>query len=489
MKNRTILIAIAGIALSCQNAQDNDVTFRNPLSGSGGAPAAVTTLASGTITRTSIQVKWTAVGATGNVGTAASYELRYLSAGSCPINAGNFSAGTAVSGLPAPQSAGASESVTVTGLTVGTSYCFALQVTNTAALTSDISNVLSVNTLPVTTAIGVYGQSGSFTTGTANKGGLSANSLSVPRDVAIDSAGGIYIADTGNHRVLYFASGSTTATRVYGQPDFTSATANNGGISADSLSSPRSVAVSDDGVYISDFDNNRVLYYAGTSTTATRVYGQGGSFTSGTLNITASSTNVGIPMGIAVDSTGLYIVGSVFHRVTFYAGTSTTATRVYGQGSMTTSTSGSGAGNLNNPADVALDANGVYISDMVNNRVKFHPGTSTTATIFYGQSSNSSTLTGTSTTRLSSPVAIASTADGLYVADFGNMRAVYFPHASATQFNAVATLVYGQSGSFSTNGANNGGRSANSLNEPWGIAADSNGVYIADRLNQRVLSY
>lgn len=489
MKKILILMAVTGMALGCQNAQDNDVTFRDPTPGSGGAPAAVTTLATGTIARTTIQLNWTAVGATGNAGTAASYDLRYLSGGSCPMTAGNFGSGTSVSGLPTPQVAGTAESFTVTGLMVGTSYCFALQVTNAASLTSNISNTVSVTTLPITTAIGVYGQTGSFTTGTANKGGRSADSLSAPRDVAVDSAGGVYIADTGNHRVLYFPSGSTTATRVYGQPDFVSGTANNGGISADSLSSPRSVAVSDDGVYISDFDNNRVLYYAGTSTTATRVYGQGGSFTSGTLNITASATNVGIPTGIAVDSTGLYIAGSVFHRVTFYAGTSTTATRVYGQGSMTGSTSGSGATNLSSPADVALDANGVYISDMVNNRVKFHPGTSTTPTIFYGQNTNSSALTGTSTTRLSSPVAVASTADGLYVADYGNMRAVYFPHASATQFNSVATLVYGQSGSFTTNGANNGGRTANSLNEPWGIAASTTAVYIADRLNQRVLLY
>ncbi len=37
--------------------------------------------------------------------------------------------------------------------------------------------------------------------------------------MALDSHGNLYIADTGNNRVLYFPSGQTTATGVYGQSD------------------------------------------------------------------------------------------------------------------------------------------------------------------------------------------------------------------------------------------------------------------------------
>ena len=51
--------------------------------------------------------------------------------------------------------------------------------------------------------------------------------------------------------------------------------ANNGGISADSLSGPSGVFADATGVYIADTSNNRVLFYPGNSTTATRVYGQG----------------------------------------------------------------------------------------------------------------------------------------------------------------------------------------------------------------------
>jgi hypothetical protein len=47
---------------------------------------------------------------------------------------------------------------------------------------------------------------------------------------------GLYVADLTNHRALYFPAGASTATRVSGQlGDFTTATANNGGVSTDSL--------------------------------------------------------------------------------------------------------------------------------------------------------------------------------------------------------------------------------------------------------------
>ena len=90
-----------------------------------------------------------------------------------------------------------------------------------------------------TTATRVYGQGGSFTTNTPNNGGISANSLDQPYGVALDSSGNLYVADYANNRVLFYPAGSTTATRVYGQDgSFTTNTANNGGVSANSLDEP-----------------------------------------------------------------------------------------------------------------------------------------------------------------------------------------------------------------------------------------------------------
>ncbi|MGA2688858.1 MAG: hypothetical protein ABSE85_12395, partial [Candidatus Korobacteraceae bacterium] len=135
-----------------------------------------------------------------------------------------------------------------------------------------------------TTADVVYGQLGSFTTNTQNNGGVSANSLNSPQVIALDSSGNLYVTDTANSRVLFYPSGSTTATRVYGQGgSFTTNTGNKGGISANSLDEPIGVALDSSGnLYVADYGNNRVLFYPAGSTTATRVYGQGGSFTTNT---------------------------------------------------------------------------------------------------------------------------------------------------------------------------------------------------------------
>ena len=137
-----------------------------------------------------------------------------------------------------------------------------------------------------TTATRVYGQGGSFTTNTENKGGVSANSLDFPGLITLDNNSNLYVVDYYNNRVLYYPSGSTTAMRVYGQGgSFTTNTANKGGISANSLYYPWGIAVDGSGnLYVADYDNNRVLYYPAGSTTATRVYGQSGNFTTNTAN-------------------------------------------------------------------------------------------------------------------------------------------------------------------------------------------------------------
>ncbi len=168
----------------------------------------------------------------------------------------------------------------------------------------------------------MYGEGGSFTTATANNGGISASSLNVPQGVILDSSGNLYVDDSNNDRVLYYPAGSTTATRVYGQNgSFTTATANYGVISANSLSGPNKMRLdANNNLYIADYNNDRVLFYPSGTTTATRVYGQGGSFTTPTVNnggITASSLYG--PIDVAIDSNNnIYISDNANNRVLKY---------------------------------------------------------------------------------------------------------------------------------------------------------------------------
>ena len=362
-------------------------------------------------------------------------------------------------------------------------------------------------------ALTAYGQP-NLTSNTQNNGGVSATSLGSAYNVTVDSNGNLYISDCTDNRVLYYTVGSTTATRVYGQSgSFTTSVSNNNGSgvtgspSATNLSCPKGLDLDSNGnLYVADNGNKRVLYYTAGSTTATSVYGQSGSFTTNVNNnngsgVTGSpsTTNMGGPYGTTLDSSNnLYIIDHDNHRVLYYTAGSTTATRVYGQsGSFTTNVNnnnGSGvtgspsANNLNSPFDAALDSsNNLYIVDQANNRVLSYPSGATTATSVYGQAGSfTSNGSGTSTTGLNSPTGLAlDRNDNLYVVNTTSNNMLYFPSGTIT-----ATRVYGQAGSFTTSTANNGGISAVSLSAPRALSVDSSGnIYVTDNGNYRVLKF
>ncbi len=115
------------------------------------APSAVSDLALSGATPSSINVSWTSPGDDNASGTAASYDLRYSTS---TITSGNFSSATQVTGEPTPSVAGSSESMTVSGLSVSTTYYFAIKTSDEVPNTSSISNVPSLATTatPDTTA-------------------------------------------------------------------------------------------------------------------------------------------------------------------------------------------------------------------------------------------------------------------------------------------------------------------------------------------------
>jgi parallel beta-helix repeat protein len=98
---------------------------------------------------------------------------------------------------------------------------------------------------------------------TSNSTVLSASGLRLPGGSAVDVAGNLYIADQQNNRILQYTppfSNGMAASRVFGQPDFTSRIAYNGGVSASSIFNPYDVvfdAVAN--LYVTD--TSRVLRY------------------------------------------------------------------------------------------------------------------------------------------------------------------------------------------------------------------------------------
>src|SRR5205814_5649306 len=129
---------------------------------------------------------------------------------------------------------------------------------------------------------------------------------------AVDSSRNVFVADTDNTRVLLSPRDATSATRVYGQADFSANSANAGGVSETSLSHPSGLAVDASGnLFVADSLNRRVLAYASDATAASRVYGQPSLTTApridtvviGNLknNGEASATSLSQPAGLLVD--------------------------------------------------------------------------------------------------------------------------------------------------------------------------------------------
>ena len=109
----------------------------------GTAPAAVTDLATGTVTTSSVALSWTAPGDDGATGTATTYDVRYSTS---TITAGNWASATQASGEPAPSVAGSAETFTVTGLSDNTTYYFAIKTSDEVPNESALSNVPSATT-------------------------------------------------------------------------------------------------------------------------------------------------------------------------------------------------------------------------------------------------------------------------------------------------------------------------------------------------------
>ena len=108
------------------------------------APAAITNLSgtSGTNEGT-VNLTWTAPGDNGNLGTATIYLVRYST--SIIDTDAKWNSATAVStGIPTPHAAGTTENMTVSGLTSGTPYFFAVETQDEVPNTSPLSNSPSI---------------------------------------------------------------------------------------------------------------------------------------------------------------------------------------------------------------------------------------------------------------------------------------------------------------------------------------------------------
>jgi sugar lactone lactonase YvrE len=323
---------------------------------------------------------------------------------------------------------------------------------------------------------------GNGTSGFGGDGGPAISAqLYLPYGVAVDSAGGLYIADYGNGRIRKVASDGTintvagNGTKGYG--------GDGGPATIAKLNTPTGVAVDAAGnVYVADYQNGRIRKVSsdGSISTAagTGVIGYSGD------GGPAASAQISMPTTVTVDAAGnIYIPDYGNSRIRKVTPTGIIST-IAGIG--TSGFSGDGgpatSAKLNFPTNVAVDSAGnVYIADYSNHRIRKITTAGLIGTIAGTGTSGFSGDGGPATAaKLYYPAGMAVDSTGnLYIADSNNSRI-----RKITAAGIISTVA----GSGSTGYGGDGGlATAALLNRPMGVTVDSeNNLVISDSGNNRI---
>lgn len=190
--------------------------------------------------------------------------------------------------------------------------------------------------------------------------------LDVPRSVAVDEQGNVYIADFNAHRIrMVRPNGTITTFAGTGQASFSG----DGGPAASArLYAPAAVAVDGQGnVYIADMYNQRVRKVSPDGRITT-IAGTGKQSTSGDGG-PATSATLSYPYGLAADARGnVYVSGDTYVRKVSREGA---ITKVAGGGSSIGDGGPATAASVRTPFGLAADGNGnLYIADYADHRVR-----------------------------------------------------------------------------------------------------------------------
>jgi NHL repeat len=359
-------------------------------------------------------------------------------------------------------------------------------------------------------------------TGGSTDGTVITAHFSGPLGIAIDAAGNIYVADTGNDTIRKITPAGVVTT-LAGSAHSPSGSADGTG-SAARFARPSGVTADSAGnVYVADTFNFtiRKITPAGAVTTFA---GSPGFYFGGSADGTGSAAQFNYPGGVATDSAGnVYVADTSNNTIRKITPVRVVTTLAGSAANPPGSADGTGsAARFNSPEGIATDSAGnIYVGDTDNHTIRKITPAGVVTTLAGSPGSHGSNDGTGSAARFDFPSGVATDSAGnVYVADYGNnaIRKVtptgvvttLARFSFAVEPNGVATDSVGNvyvidpmshtirkvtptgeittlAGSASDSGDADGTGSAVRFDSPQGIATDQTGnIYVADTYNNSI---
>jgi trimeric autotransporter adhesin len=303
-----------------------------------------------------------------------------------------------------------------------------------------------------------------------------------PEDVAVDSSGNIYIADTFNAAIREITPSNNEINTIAG--DGSVGYGGDGGLALSAgLIEPYAISLDSKGdIFIAEPPDGRIREYTVSNKFIITAVGNGVLGFSGDGG-QAVKAEINQASGVAVDSSGNFYLADAFNNRIRKIDTSGVITTIAGSGVFSYSGDGGPAtsAQLFAPHAAAVDLNGnLFIADTDNNVVREVSSGGIINTIAGTGTAGSSGDNGPAkSAQLNLPQGIAVDVSGnVFVADTANARVRKISNGTITDYAGNGTVGYSGDG---------GNATAATLNTPVGLAVDKSGnLYIADQSNNVV---
>ncbi|HEY5611103.1 MAG TPA: hypothetical protein VIL97_07840 [Thermoanaerobaculia bacterium] len=319
---------------------------------------------------------------------------------------------------------------------------------------------------------------------TGDGGPATAAEFARPYDLALDSAGNFYIADTMKHRVRKFVVATRTMTTVAGtgvEQDFGQPGGDGGPATQAIVGFPEAVALDPSGnQYIANI--KRIRKVDATSGIITTIAGRSSSSGFSGDGDPATAASLYRVIALAMDDSGnIYAADFNNRRVRKVTAATGIITTIAGTGTFEISGDGGPATAASlSPVDVLVDrANNIYIADGISHRIrKIDKATGIITTVAGNGVRGSSGDGGPATAASLHAGGIALDRSGnLYIAEFDTGRIRKVTPATGIITTIVGSGVQGFAG--------DGGPATLARLRPYDITVDSGGnLYIADGSNR-----